>query len=434
MSALVRALQRRFGLRLHAGLHATLAERAFTLVGEGAAHSLYELAERLPHLDARDPVVEALRAAASIGETYFHRAPAQLRELASVVRREIAPHRKRQPLRAWSAGCATGEEAYSLAMLLGGEPGAPVHIVGSDMNGSFLSRARQAEYGPRSFRAVKPEQLPGLVPSAGGWSVRVATRARVTFVEANLVTDALPDAARDLHGFHVVVCRNVLIYVDPDRIQEVMRKIAASAAPSAVVALGPAEHAAARHLEGFSPRGRGLWVKAPALRVAVSNPPAMKPSPAAQSVPPPTTIEPKERREVADSGGGDRVAAARTAADRGDLAAAERLAVEAIALLAGSAEPRCLLGQILLAMDRPREAAEELQRALFLDRAFVPAQLGMAEALRRLGNRAEAGRHARRALKLLRALPADAMAPGMELTAAAAIRLAEQLSSEDGTP
>jgi tetratricopeptide (TPR) repeat protein len=133
---------------------------------------------------------------------------------------------------------------------------------------------------------------------------------------------------------------------------------------------------------------------------------------------------------IADRG---ELEAARAAADRGEVAAAERLAAKAIALFPGSAEPRCLLAQIHLALDRPREAAAEFQRALFLDRAFVAAHLGMAEALRRVGNRPEAARHARRALKLLRARPSEAIVAGLELTAAAAMRLAEQLSSEGRT-
>jgi chemotaxis protein methyltransferase CheR len=141
-------------------------------------------------------------------ESYFFREPVQL----ACFEAELAPRLARElgrPLRLWSAGCASGEEPYTLAMLLD----APVEILGTDRSAPALAAAGLAEYGPGSLRATSPARLAAGFEPLGGDRVRVrpAYRARVRFQRLNLL-DAGAVAA--LPRFDVIFCRNLLMYLD----------------------------------------------------------------------------------------------------------------------------------------------------------------------------------------------------------------------------
>jgi len=150
-------------------------------------------------------------------ETYFFREPQQLQsfegEVLPVVEARAANTRR---LTLWSAGCSTGEEAYTLAMLLVDRPslaGWDLDVLGTDLSRMSLSHARHAEYGATALRATKPEQLTRYFDAlpAGRHRVKDAYRAPVRFGQLNLLDQK---AAAVLPRFDVVLCRNVLIYFD----------------------------------------------------------------------------------------------------------------------------------------------------------------------------------------------------------------------------
>ena len=185
-------------------------------------------------LETDATVLDDLVVELTVGETYFFREPAQFQFL----RREALPDllRRQGPdtaVRAWSAGCASGEEAYSLAILLEEEgAGSRAHLLATDISRAALARARRAVYGTWSLRGEGASAAaPYLQPSGGRFVVSEAIRRRVRFEYLNLALDVYPSLPTDTWGMHVVLCRNVLIYFNAETIQAVARRLYETLAP-----------------------------------------------------------------------------------------------------------------------------------------------------------------------------------------------------------
>jgi chemotaxis protein methyltransferase CheR len=158
-------------------------------------------------------------------ETYFSREPNQLRafseEILPLLARENARVRR---LRIWSAGCSTGEEPYTLAILVaqsGLFSGWDVDVFGSDISRRVLAIARAGSYGPHAFRSIESEGLKAYFRHEGGrWTVAPDVRRMVSFGHLNL----LDDGALNLVGsVDALFCRNVMIYFDLPTRKRVVR-------------------------------------------------------------------------------------------------------------------------------------------------------------------------------------------------------------------
>ena len=153
-------------------------------------------------------------------ETYFFRENEQLAAFSEDLLPEWDREADPGPLRIWSAGCASGEEPYTIAMLLeekGFFDRHSVEIFGSDLSSASLARARVAVFRENAFRQTSEERRARFFESegAGRFRLREEVRRRVAFGRVNLV-EASRLAA--LPRFHVIFCRNVLIYLE-DRAQ-----------------------------------------------------------------------------------------------------------------------------------------------------------------------------------------------------------------------
>ena len=174
-----------------------------------------------------------------VGETYFFRHPEHFRFIA----REALPQVLRNGvtrLRGWSAGCATGEEAYSLAACLLSLvlPGISVEVTGTDLNEGSLATARRGIYGAWSRRDSGPHLFPLYRPLEERQvaifdSVRHATH----FMAANLMTPQ--DSV--LGQFHFILCRNVLTYFTQEARMLALENILRSLAPGGYLFLGTVE-------------------------------------------------------------------------------------------------------------------------------------------------------------------------------------------------
>ncbi len=419
----VRAVESRFGLKLHRGLHSLLISAARKQVELGAVRDLRELAWRVTSLLPSDPVAQAMREAASIQETYFFRAPEQLESLAAAVRERLLPHKRERKLKVWSAACATGEEAYTLALLFRrAVPDVQVSVVGTDMNEKAIRWAKRGRYGARSFRRVRAESFKGAFQQRGeAWEVCDELRRSVSFEVLNLVTDRYPNEV--VGQFDVVVCRNVLIYIDSSRLPALMSRLSESALGTCLLALTPVEHAAAQYLNGFTELGQGLYFRErpKAAKRPVAAVPAS--SPVRKHGPEPAKPASAARRSSPVDVSG-LLQKAREAADRQQLALAKELLREAVTIDPNRAETFHLLGVVLLSEGDAGAAIAELRRALYLNRELVAAQLSLAQALARDGRAAEARPHFARALKLLEGLPDPERLPHSDLTAGAARSIA----------
>jgi len=149
-------------------------------------------------------------------ETYFFREPAQLTAFSEEIVPDLLSKKPVKKLRIWSAGCASGEEPYSIAILLqesGWFKNATIEIFGSDLNQSVLARARRGSYRENSFRATSQilrEKYFKHQPD-GSWQISDEIRNRVSFGRMNIYD---PTRVSLLGYLDVVFCRNVIIYFD----------------------------------------------------------------------------------------------------------------------------------------------------------------------------------------------------------------------------
>jgi len=172
-------------------------------------------------------------------ETYFFREPPHFEHLAGLAR----AHRRQRPFRVWSAASSTGEEAYSVAMVLGDILGPDGwEVVGTDLSTAVLQSARQALYPmartsglPRGY--LKRFCLRGHGPYEGQLLVDRALRQRVRFEQANLTRPLPPD----LGLFDVIFLRNVLIYFEGPAKVDIVRRVIGQLQPDGLLYTGHAE-------------------------------------------------------------------------------------------------------------------------------------------------------------------------------------------------
>jgi chemotaxis methyl-accepting protein methylase len=145
------------------------------------------------------------------------------------------------PVRMWSAGAASGEEAHTLAMIVEerrqamGAAAPEVRILGTDLDPQALARARRGTYPADAVADLPPELRDRWLESTGGVAVSDVIRRMVDFRELDLTTDAPPPPQ------HLVLCRNVLIYFERDVQEGVLARIAGVVPPGGFLVLGQAE-------------------------------------------------------------------------------------------------------------------------------------------------------------------------------------------------
>jgi chemotaxis protein methyltransferase CheR len=186
-----------------------------------------------------EEAVEAL----TLNETYFFREDYQLRCFREEILPDIAQRsRPRRSLSVWSAGCSTGEEVYTIAMLVlesGLFAGWDVRVFGNDINRRVLQHARRGVYGRSAFRAT-PEHYRREYFEDGpdGAHVNDEVRALCHFGHLNLLDeDRIPLVGR----VDAIFCRNVLIYFDAEARRRVIERFYERLQPGGTLLLGHSE-------------------------------------------------------------------------------------------------------------------------------------------------------------------------------------------------
>ncbi len=170
----------------------------------------------------------------TVGETYFFRDLRLLeafsqRLLPEMIRRKEAAGERR--LCFWSAGCSSGEEAYTLAMIVSeavqGRKDWNVLVLASDVNPRALDAARAAVYRSWSFRKAVPARYAKYVAPAGDglWEVVPSVRTLVKFFRQNLADPALAPPEAENRKVDGIFCRNVLMYFDPEKRSQVLDRL-----------------------------------------------------------------------------------------------------------------------------------------------------------------------------------------------------------------
>ncbi|HXG51695.1 MAG TPA: protein-glutamate O-methyltransferase CheR, partial [candidate division Zixibacteria bacterium] len=175
--------------------------------------------------------IELLARHLSVGETYFFRDKKIFETLERHVLPELIRSRDQKRLRIWSAGCATGEEPYSVAILL--RRSLPdladwhVTILATDINPSFLEKARRGVYSEWSFRDA-PRWLKEHYfrrRREGLYEIGPEVREMVVFSYLNLAEDQYPSLLTNTNAMDLVLCRNVLMYFAAEKARSVLDRL-----------------------------------------------------------------------------------------------------------------------------------------------------------------------------------------------------------------
>src|SRR5258708_6027394 len=190
---------------------------------------------------------EELRALAeklTVCETFFFRYAGHFRAVAEVVIPWIRARDHRRQLRILSAGCASGEEAYSLAILLRNElpdlASWDISILGIDVNTAMLAKASRARYNAWALRDTGADIRATYFHSEGTqFALDSAVRSMVRFEERNLIDEDAP--FWHPNAFDVVFCRNVTMYLTFESTRSVIARISQSLSPGGFLFMGHAE-------------------------------------------------------------------------------------------------------------------------------------------------------------------------------------------------
>ncbi|GIK67109.1 MAG: protein-glutamate O-methyltransferase [Chloroflexota bacterium] len=334
--------------------------------------------ERLWLLPDEHPLWQALLAELTIGETYFMRDEAQIVALRDEILPTLIQEKRRQrnfSLHFWSAGCATGEEPYTLAILLTDLlPDIDrwqIQIIGTDINEAALEIARIGRYREwslrgtsvslrqRFFSALEQHEPPNHTLPV--FEIRPEIKRLVSFQHGNLLGDALFPTQQD-----VVLCRNVLMYFTQEQREKMEQRLLHAVREEGWLLLSPAEflsqtrsHYGTRYFNGALAHQKNHNGANLAKHYTMSFAPIV--------VPP--TIDPKLTTQEIEN----RYRVAVTAMQAGRLEIAMRLAQQALEDRPHSPAVHTLIGSILASWGEAARAHTHLKRALELDTLFADA-------------------------------------------------------------
>ena len=394
--------------------------------------------------------IEILASHLTVGETYFFRDWHSFEALEQYVLPELIRSRRdsERRLRIWCAGCCTGEEPYSIAMLL--DRLLPdyeqwhITLLATDINPQFLRKAAEGIYGNWSFRGtpawVKERYFK--TGSQGRFEIHPRIKKMVTFSYLNLADDVYPSLSNNTNAMDIIFCRNVLMYFTEELAEKVVGNLYHAVVDGGWLAVSPAE-ASHTLLSRFSPvnfTGATFYRK---VATDDLHPPPMPPQPLEIPALRPSPETP--RRIEALPAAGEKTAApagpllqrqhepddpclmARLCANQGKLAEAAEWCGKAIVSDKLNPQNHYLLATILEELGQDDAAEQSLKRALYLEPNFVLAHFALGNLRLSQGRHGEAKRHFANALALLQRLPLDEILPESDgLTAG---RLGEIISS-----
>lgn len=341
-----------------------------------------------------------------VGETYFFREPAQLGLLGDVLA-ALPP-----PIGLWSAGCATGEEPYTLAMIAHelGLAGSTC-ILGTDISEASLVRARDAVYDDWSFRgpdAPRAKRWARPVPGGPkrGWTLDDRIRQAVTFQSLNLVSDPYPS------GQNLIFCRNVLIYLQRSVVADIGRRLYDALAEGGWLVLASSDPPLADHAPFTTvSTPHGVFYQRVHHASVLPKPPIRRtvaPLRVSRERTAPTRV-PEIRAPVSTDHNPNAAVLGQTR--EGDVRPAEQAVAAALHKSPLNAELHYLRAVFLIELRDPTHAVVSLRHALYLDPAFIMAHLRLALVLREIGDLAGSKRAFHRCHRLSAAMAQDEPVP-----------------------
>jgi len=385
LEALSRRVTARTGLHFERGRWAELAGALAVTAKDAGDGDPQTMLQRWLDGSIESAQVDALARQLTVGETYFFREPAAFDVLERVLLPPlIAAQREHgRRLRIWSAGCCTGEECYSLAILLHrlipDLPAWDLSILGTDIHTGFLARAAEGVYSDWSFRGV-PQGLREIYFEPAGcerYAVRPELKRLVTWRRINLAEELKVG-----DDFDVVLCRHVLMYFEHEQARLAIARLRRAMRDGGWLVVGPPE------------TGHGLFGDFAETRfddaVFYRKPAASTHATCALALPGRADPAPDTLAEAI------RRCAAAVEADKCDASLHYRHAL------------------LLEEAGDAAAAQAALRRALFLDRGFVLAHVVLGRLSEKQGRSGGATKHFSHALQILERQSADTIVPGSE--------------------
>ncbi|MBI3376701.1 MAG: tetratricopeptide repeat protein [Betaproteobacteria bacterium] len=385
--------------------------------------------------------IDLLAGQFTVGETYFFRERNSFEAFQSHVLPELLQARRnaQRRLRIWSAGCCTGEEPYSIAMLLdrllARDEEWNVTLLATDVNPAFLRKAAQGRYGEWSFRDTPASFRDHYFRKTrdGRYEIEPHIRGMVRFAYLNLAGDAYPSIANDTGAMDVIFCRNVLMYFTAERAARVIDGLHRCLLDGGWLITSPAETSNALFPQFTAAYFSGAVLYRKAARAVT--PRELEQRDALPEPPwPPSSITLAERdieqTPATQAPQGECETAlgrARACANDGRLAEAAEWCAQAIAADKLNPVLHYLLASIRRERGENAEAAQSLGHALYLDPHFALAHFALGNLRLQQGRVREAERHFEHALAQLHARPRDEILP--ESDGLAAGRLCEIIAS-----
>jgi len=419
---LITTIRQRLGLDIHKHqvdiLHKTVLDacQKFNLEPEAYLSMLTSCANN-------SEILEQLVTKITIGETYFFRDQKQM----NLLRNQILPtliqtkrEQKNLSLRIWSAGCASGEELYSIAIML--KQLLPdinqwtLHLLGTDINTHVLKKALDGIYSEWSMRGVDDT-------IKETWFTRTDANYRLSpdilpmgeFLYLNLNDSLYPSILNGTNAQDLIICRNVLIYFDKNNTNRVMKKLNQSLVEGGYLILGASDPVDLTGTDLIFHHQSGLLFERPRIKafslkqttpkihektshkiqglaqpIANLTPAIVKPA-----IPINTdviskllnesrwqdTLDAIEIYKNATQSAFLSVAEATALANLGELEKATELCEQSLKLDATNKDTHILFAMILIELNQLQKAENELKNALFLDRSYVIAhfQLGLLQ-------------------------------------------------------
>jgi chemotaxis protein methyltransferase CheR len=234
-------LERETGQELVAGRRWRIETALGPVMKSQGIETLDQLAVRLGRAEERRLAQEVVEALLN-HETSFFRDIAAFRSFAGEALPVLAKRRSEtRRLRIWSAGCSTGQEAYSLAIELRRQAelwrGWDVSITATDISSHAVARAREGLFGQLEIQRGLPigDMMTWFEPEGDSWRAKPELRRSISFAVHNLIER--PPLGR----FDIVLCRNVLLYFPPETRRIVLDKVASAMAPDGLLFLGAGE-------------------------------------------------------------------------------------------------------------------------------------------------------------------------------------------------
>ena len=349
-------------------------------------------------LESADPVaggglIGRLIDEVTVQESYFFREVAELRSLDWRELLEVARAGGGDSVRVWVAACATGEEAYTLAILateaFWPDP-PPVSILATDVSSAAIEAAARGVFSERSLRNV-PSELASryFTPKGRGLGVREDLKRLVRFRRHNLSRDPYPPAGEV--QFEAIACRNVLIYLGAAEIEKALAGMESALRPGGRLILGAADRLT-RVAKDLGPGSRSV-PRAPAAPRRPSAPSRIRRGAERRRI--------RGRKAVPRAAAPERggIEAALAAADGGDLEAALEISGRVIAEEPLDADACFVHGLAALASGSAEQAVASFRRALYVDPSFALAAFQLGRAFDSIGDGGAARRAYEQALR-----------------------------------